>query len=276
MKVSVMALSLALAAQAQAQVVAPSGRTLFSQNAMLRCTARFDAFDELKQGQRLRELELPCSVSWGIWPATNLIAVLPFSLRQSAGLLEESGTRSGRGDALLLVQYDGFYRQNVPQGFTRLGGQLGLTAPTGSGGFGRQAAGYFASGIFSFVRDRHWLISDLHYSASSRDGQGFKQGSRWGYDAAYLYRLLPWEGFRGDNLFVLLELNGQSATRSQSGDAELADSGGNLLFLSPGLEYLPTRRLVLEFSMPAAVYRDLNGNQPLPSLSWIVGFRMLF
>ncbi|MEE8585027.1 MAG: hypothetical protein V3T83_09270 [Acidobacteriota bacterium] len=274
------ALFLALSAQAglQAQVVAPSGRTLFSQNAMLRCTARLDYFDELEAGSRLHEFHLPCAINWGIRPATNLVAVLPFRLRHSEAKGEQEGKsiQTGLGDALFLVQYDGFYRKNVPRGYTRLGGQLGIRAPTGSAGFGSHAASYFATGIFALVRDRHRVVTDLQYSWASRDRRGFKAGDRWRYDVAYLYRLLPLEGFRGDNLFVVLEVNGQTAAPSQSGASELPASGGQLVHFSPGVEYLPTRRLVLEFSLPVPIVRDLNGSQPRPKLSWIAGFRILF
>lgn len=45
---------------------------------------------------------------------------------------------------------------------------------------------------------------------------------------------------------------------------------------SPGFEYVANRRLILEASVPIPVYEDLDGNQPKPDFSLILGVRFLF
>ncbi|MBI1983300.1 MAG: hypothetical protein HYS61_03785, partial [Acidobacteria bacterium] len=120
---------------------------------------------------------------------------------------------------------------------------------------------------------RNWLIADSQFTLTTENGSGIKPGSRWNYDLAYLYRLSPLEG---KNLFLVLEANGEMVGRTRVQNHRLADSGGNLFFLSPGVEFLPTRRLVMEFSVPIPFVKDLNGRQLEPKLSLIAGIRFLF
>ncbi len=100
-----------------------------------------------------------------------------------------------------------------------------------------------------------------------------KPGNRWNYDFAYLHRLSPIEG---KNLFAVVEANGDVAARTRARGVADENSGGHLLFLSPGVEFFPTRRLVIEFSIPVPVVRDLNGRQLKPRFSLIAGVRFLF
>ncbi|MBI1940510.1 MAG: hypothetical protein HYS33_03260 [Acidobacteria bacterium] len=260
----------------RAQIVAPSGRTLFNKNVMVRCLTRVDFFNEPAPGLNVRSFAVPCMFVWGFHRDTNLIVVAPFAVLdvdQRAGGEVSEKTSAGFGDGLIQVQYDGFYKKNVPKGFTRVGGQFGVKVPTGRSGFTSDSVDYLFTVIFSRVRDRNWLIADSQFTLTTENGSGIKPGSRWNYDLAYLYRLSPLEG---KNLFLVLEANGEMVGRTRVQNHRLADSGGNLFFLSPGVEFLPTRRLVMEFSVPIPFVKDLNGRQLEPKLSLIAGIRFLF
>ena len=76
------------------------------------------------------------------------------------------------------------------------------------------------------------------------------------------YVLLP-----GRNLFLLLELNGVSTARAERAGQTVRNSGGHLLFLSPGIQYLPIPPLILEGSVQVPIYRDFNGRQLAPDYS---------
>src|SRR5262249_40691723 len=130
--------------------------------------------------------------------------------------------------------------------------------------------------VFSHWRDPHALIVDGQFTYTTTNDKGLRLGNCWNYDLAYLYRLLPLQGLGIPALYVLLEMNGEHVRRANLGGMPLADSGGNLVFLSPGLEFQPSNRLLLEFSAPLPVVRDLNGKQLRPSSSFIAGIRWLF
>lgn len=269
-------LALAEAHPASAQIVAPSGRTVFNRAVMVRCFARGDLFRSPAPGVSIRRFIFPCAAVWGFRRDTNLMVVAPFAVVDFESRLNGTRfeqTRSGLADALVLVQYDGFYNKSVHEGFTRLGGQFGVKLPTGRSGFTSDALDYVFVGIFSQVRGRHWLVTDSQFTLTTCNDSGVKVGNTWSYDGAYKFRISRLEG---PNVFGLLEANGEVAGRTRINGTMVPDSGGHLLFLSPGLEFLPTRRLVLEFSLPIPVVRDLNGPQVKPRVSWIAGFRYLF
>lgn len=261
---------------AKAQIVAASGRTVFNQNVMVRCFARLDFFDEPAPDINVRLFAFPCAAVWGFRPNTNLVVVAPFAVldvNQQLGAEQVSRTSAGFADGLVLVQYDGFYKKNVPKGFTRVGGQFGFKPPTGRSGFTSDAFDVIMTGIFSHVRDRNWFIADSQFTLTTENGQGTKLGNRWNYDFVYKYRMTALDK---QNLFVLLEANGEVAGRTKTEEQRVPNTGGHLLFLSPGVEFFPTRRLEFEFSLPIPVVRDLNGPQLEPRLSFIAGIRYLF
>lgn len=263
-------------APAQAQIVAPSGRTVFARNVMIRCFTRIDFFSERAPALNVRQFTIPCAAVWGFRPHTNLVVVAPFAVldvNQQVGPDQVSKTSAGFADGLVLVQYDGFYQKNVPKGFTRVSGQFGLKLPTGRSGFTSDAVDFILTGIYSYVRDRHWLIGDSQFTVTTRNEQGVKRGNAWNYDFAHKRRVSPLEG---TNLFALIEANGEVRGRTTLENSTVPDSGGHVLFVSPGVEFLPTRQLVLEFAIPIPVIRDLNGVQLKPKLSIIAGVRFLF
>ena len=269
-------LNMLLPMPTRAQVVAPAGMTLFNKNVMVRCFTRVDLFTSPAPGLTVRGFAFPCAVVWGFHRDTNLIVVAPFAVqdinRRVDGTLVET-SRAGFADGLVLVRYDGFYKKNARKGFSRLGGQFGVRLPTGRSGFTSDAVGYVFTAIFSHVRDRNWLVADWQFTLTTTNGSGIKEGNRWNYDVAYLRRMTPIER---RNLFVVLEVNGEIAKRTSIRETPVVNSGGNLLFLSPGVEFLPTRRLVLEFSAPIPVVRNLNGAQLRPRFSLVGGLRYLF
>ena len=75
---------------------------------------------------------------------------------------------------------------------------------------------------------------------------------------------------------AVIELNVESAGRSEVGGVVTPDTGGTVVFVSPGIEFLLSRRFVLELSLPVPVLVELNGSQPEAEVSAIVGVRWLF
>lgn len=265
-----------LPATAQAQIVAPGGRTLFNRAVMFRSFVRIDNFDEGIPGLRVRRVINPYAVVWGAYPHLSLSFVAPLvSLRNEAPNLPASDfTTTSFADSVLFARYD-LLRKMVPGGFTRLSPEIGLKVPSG-GTFGSGSADPIGALIFSHIRDPHWLIADAQFTYTTTGDGGLHRGNRWNYDLAYLYRLLPRSGLGTPSVMLVLELNGEHVRPARLNGMRLSDTGGNLLFLSPGIEFIVSNRLVLEFSSPIPVGRDLNGSQMNPTSSFIIGVRWLF
>ncbi len=261
---------------AEAQIVAPAGRTLFNRTVMIRSFVRIDNFAEGVPGQRVRGITNPYAIVWGAYPNLNLTFIAPLVTLQSQNRTNLAGdfTTTSFADSALFARYD-LLRKNVPRGYTRLAPEVGIKVPSG-GVFSTGSTDAIGALVFSHVRDPHWLIADTQFTFTTTNEEGLRLGNRWNYDLAYLYRLLPRAGPGLHQVFLVLEMNGEHIRRARLNGTRFPDSGGNLIFLSPGVEYLPTPRLVLEFSSPIPIGRDLNGSQLRPTSTYIVGIRWLF
>jgi hypothetical protein len=85
---------------------------------------------------------------------------------------------------------------------------------------------------------------------------------------------LPDEGVP-DQLNAVLELNGRFTQRDEAQALNLANTGGNILFLSPGLQYV-MKRAILETSVQFPIAQNLNGSQLKTTWSLNGGVRIQF
>jgi hypothetical protein len=275
-RISFLAVLLGLPGAVRAQIVAPAGRTLFNRTVMVRSFVRIDNFDEPAPGQRTRQFVNPYAVVWGAYPNLSLTFVAPLVIVNSKNRTDPSQdfTRSSFADGLIFARYD-LLRKNVPGGFTRLSPEIGVKVPSG-GSFSTGSTDPIGTLNFTHVRDPHWLIADAQFTYSTTGDNGMRVGNRWNYDFGYLHRVFPRSGLGVPFVLLALELNGEHVRRTRINGTPVSDSGGNLLFVSPGIEFQPTNRLLVEFSAPIPIVRDLNGAQLRPSSSFIIGIRWLF
>ncbi len=259
-----------------AQIVAPAGRTLFNRSVMLRSFVRVDHFIDTGPGEETRRLVNPYAVVWGVYPNVSVTLVTPVvSLRrQTPGGSERPSPLTSFGDSSLLARVD-VWRRLVPGGYTRLSPEVGVKMPTG-GTFGSGSTDAIAGLVLSHVRDPHWLVGDVQFTYTTTGDGDLRAGNRWRYDFAYLHRLLPRDGLGIPTVLAVLEVNGEHGRHARAGDVPLPNSGGDLVFLSPGVELITSRRLVIECSVPIPIHRDLNGSQLEPAWSFIGGARWLF
>lgn len=261
---------------AQAQIIAPAGRTVFNRTVMLRSFLRIDNFNEPLAGQRVRRFVNPYAVVWGAYPNLNLTFVAPLMVLQNQERSDpaQDFTRTSFADGAIFARYD-LFRKNVPRGYTRLSPEVGIKVPSG-GAFSTGSIDLLGTLVFSHWRDPHALIADAQFTYTTTNDQGLRMGNQWNYDIAYLHRVLPRRDLGAPTIFLVLEMNGEHTRRSNLSGNPLPDAGGNVVFVSPGIELLPNNRFVLEFSAPIAVVRDLNGSQPQPSVSFLFGVRWVY
>ena len=250
-----------LTGASNAQIVAPAGRTLFNRAVMFRSFVRVDTFAKSPAGEDRRRIVNPYALVWGAYPHLSMSFVAPLVTVQSdaPGFPGRNLSTTSFADSAVFARYD-LLRRSVPGGYTRLSPEIGVRAPTG-GIFSTGATEPIGALIFSHVRDPHWLIADVQFTYATTNSDGVRRGNRWKYDLAYLHRLLPRKKLGTPALYSVLEMNGDHVRRTRRNGTPIGDSGGNLVFLSPGIEFIANRRFVIEFSLPIPVRRDLNGNQ---------------
>jgi len=87
-------------------------------------------------------------------------------------------------------------------------------------------------------------------------------GNALNYDATVKYRLRPAiSGASSNAFFVSLGVNGEYRDKEELGGATLPDSGGNTVYLTPGLQFQVASHWIFEATYLHAVYHDLNGIQ---------------
>lgn len=252
-----------------AQVVAPAGRTMFNEGVLVRTLLRLDTFETSRSGEDLRRLRNVYALVWGVRPHLSLSLVTPLERTKRGGV-----STSGTGDARVLARYD-VLRHTVPGGYTRLAPELGVKLPTG-GTFGTGSTDGIGGLVFSHVRDPDWWIADVQLTLPGSGNEVVRAGDRIRFDVAYLRRVLPRRGMGTPMALAVVELNGESVGKTRQQGSFVADTGGEHLSLSPGVEYIIGRRLVLEAALPIPVYQRLLGSQPKLKASVILGMRWLF
>ena len=96
-------------------------------------------------------------------------------------------------------------------------------------------------------------------------------------DISFQYRLWPSRLGRGVPAFLygVMEANLIYTGKDRTGGTADPDSGGTVVFLSPGLQYV-TRKWIVEAGMQLPVIQDLNGGALEHDYGLSAGFRVNF
>jgi hypothetical protein len=301
-----LALALALPELAWAfPINAPNARTLFGAFSLGSFRLRVTEEATLKEGtdrvadpqdQAVTTFEEDFTFVYGATRDLTLGATLPVVERRlrfddSAGE-RRTISADGLGDLTLAGAYR-FFRRDVERGTTQFSLLGALKLPTGATDIedsnlprltgkpetrlspSLQLGSGSVDGIIGLAGfqniDRLSFYADVQRKLNSEGSQDFRAGDRLFYDLTADYVLLPQR-----NMFLILELNGVFTERAEQAGRTVRDSGGHLLFISPGIQYLPIPPLILEGSVQIPIYRDLNGRQLAPDWSVVVGLRYLF
>ncbi len=197
-----------------------------------------------------------------------------------------SSTASGLGDIRLVGRYR-FFKHDAFLRTTQLAAQTSLKFPTGATDAEDNAGerlspplqlgtGSFDASVglnFTQVISRWSFHSNVAYRLHTEGAQDFRFGDVLRYNLDLEYR---WKPRRlGPEIITLLELNGLHAQRAERAGKTIADSGGDVVFLSPGMQYsAASGRWLAEVAVQIPVVRELNGTQLAPPpFTLIVGFR---
>jgi len=216
----------------------------------------------------------PNLVITGIFPIlTNM------NERTLAGQRVENSS-SGIGDLQLLIKH-AFYRDDALKKTTRLAWTAGIKLPTGDETttlpLGSGSVDFIVGGIFTHIVDRFAVHGDLKYKVNT-EAHGIRVGNNLKHDLALEYRVIPKKlrSISDKTLNLILEFNGQFVERSKSGGSTVANTGGETLFFSPGLQVVTTPRLIIETLFQYPIVQELYGTQLGVDFTGLVGFRYSF
>ncbi len=243
----------------------------------------------MKAQDSARDLEVfavPSVLMYGVTQKFAVIGMMPW-LDKSLDMGGLARGDTGMGDSTLLGRYQVFQLDRPGETFRAqiLGG---LKFPTGRDDardslgrlpqplqLGSGSYDPVVAGVFSWQKLRWEADFDLGYKFNT-SANGFRFGDTFTHNAAFEYRLWP-EALpdAGVPSFVngVLELNGIWTQHSEQNGGKIGDSGGYMLFVSPGLQYV-TQRWVAEISVQVPLIQELNGGQLKTDYILSVGFRV--
>ena len=198
-------------------------------------------------------------------------------------------TNSGFGDLFVLAKYL-FLQKDAPGKTTRMAVLGRVKFPTGRDDetdaqgnklprplqLGTGSVDYSAGVAVTHIVRRIGLNADLIYNFNT-EANNFAFGDTLKYDFALGYRVSPrrYETYSTKQWNAYLELNGEFARSNKLNGVRLPDSGGNVAFLSPGIQFIPFSTFLMEASLRIPVIQNLNGTQLKFQPAFTVGFRWL-
>jgi hypothetical protein len=211
-------------------------------------------------------------------------------------MVERLGNADGLGDMLVFGQYRFFHKPDAHH----LSALLGFKAPTGSTsekadqgfrletelqpGSGSWDALFGAAYTYAFMP--FVFDTSLLYTAVTEGDQNTDLGDIADYNFSLAYRLGAHRGGHHHHHHhgspsrlawdAVLELNGEWREKLEvSGDVN-GNSGGNVLFLSPGVRLTVAGRVGLALSFGIPIATDLNGKQVEPDYRIVSGVGVSF
>ncbi|MBI4436050.1 MAG: transporter [Candidatus Omnitrophica bacterium] len=270
------------------------GLTPAKDQTILRSQVRYQrkSDDPTNQNRDERVWEFPQTIVYGFTESVAGILTVPYldkELRTVSGTERIIREDSGVGDISVLAKYLA-YRQDFPGATSRLSLIGGMELPTGQSG-DSDAQGklprtlQLGSGSWdpivgaAYTRqtlDDEWDLNAT-YQFNTASNQ-FEFGDLLKYTVAYQKRVWPWQlPERGvyTQLNLVLEANGVWAQKNRSGGSLVDNSGGNTIFLSPGLQ-AASQFAVVEISAQLPTLQTLNGNQVETDFVWVSSIRVTF
>jgi hypothetical protein len=205
-----------------------------------------------------------------------------------------AGSADGIGDVTLLVRYTVLAADRASSA-TRVAAQVGVKLATGSTDARTDDGGEYldshlqpgtgSTDLLVGVSASH-ALQRLSFAANllgTIPGKGefgdtrHRFGNALNYDVSAKYRVYP--GVRAPGapqLFAVFGVNGEARAKEKVDGAVAENTGGNTVYLAPGLQVSLAPHWVLDLTYMAAVYHDLRGTQLGETSKTVGGVTYLF
>ena len=140
------------------------------------------------------------------------------------------------------------------------------TLQPGSGTTDAVLGGYYSRQLP--LRNLSWFVQGL-VQAPLNEHEDYRPGIRTNLDLGVRYDM-------GERLGLLVQLNGLYKARDRGAQAEPDDTGGQFIFLSPGVSYNFGERFQAYAFVQLPLYQYVNGVQLVASHALAVGLNMRF
>ena len=250
-------------------------------------------FVQVKKSGGGRDLSVSTALTkvvFGLREDVTLAVTLPYVSKR----LEQPGgsptlRSEGLGDTPVVAKYR-FYQRTGLGETTEAAAIFGLELPTGRDGVstggvtlppplqpGSGSLDAILGGAFTRIRGRWLLNADLLAKVNS-EANDYRFGTVIRADVGGHYRAYParYERYDQPTLNLVAELNGVWSDRDSQDGTRVDNSGGTVLFVTPGLQFILNQSLLFEGAVQLPVVMDLNGTQLEQDYAAILGLRIRF
>ncbi len=246
---------LAGAAEAHGPLFSPAPETIWKGGTEV--TLGLHAQRATGAGEKEKEYELFLEGEYGITADWEIGIEIPYARKENGG-----GDAGGIGDIVLDTKYQ-FWKRDLPGAQYKAAAFLKTKLPTGDdesqprlGSGSTDVIAGFATGYES--RRWYWFASGV-YRANTEGEGGLEKGDRQFLNAVGGIRPVLTEYDEPDTV-LMLELNWERAGRDELNGADLADTGGWELFLSP-VFWWTYRQFAFRGGVQVPIAEGLNGRQ---------------
>jgi hypothetical protein len=244
--------------------------------------------DEVKTINRnyLATLDYTFNDKWGVSATVPWVDRIHSHLDNDTGApVPEQWDFSDLGDIRVLGRYQMRSENRERASLSYYGLNFGLKLPTGKfdvvnadgetaertlqPGTGTTDAllGAYYSQLFG-LSNSSWFVQAL-WQAPLNSREDFRPGQRLSINLGYSYGL-------HDRIGLMIQLNALHKARDSGAQAEPEDSGGNFLFVSPGINIVLSRNFQLYGFVQLPVYQYVNGVQLTADWAAMVGVSARF
>jgi hypothetical protein len=243
-----------------------------------------------------RELETHLTQQYSFFYAVastlSMSALVPVPRRHSEQLAGAgeivTGNQFGLGDVDLLARYKPYVGHGMESTYI-VSVAAGVKLPTGRTD-GRDSQGElldphvqlgtgstdFLLGASGFAAiGRTAFILNLLAGIDRKGANGHQFGNTLNYDATVRYGVTP-DDYDSPQLFATFSLIGELRGREQQNGLVDDNSGGNVVYVSPGMQLFVTPALTLELSYQQPIIHSLHGQQLGEDYRFVSGIQILF
>lgn len=174
---------------------------------------------------------------------------------------------SGLGDSKVFLRYQALNQKKGDPVFLALG--LGLKLPTGTTskvfntvkGKQENPSMQLGSGSFDTIAEiglskilpNSRIDAYTSYILKNEGSNNFEFGDQLKWNIGYLYSINQY-------LALQLEVNGMHIEKNKSKGIEVNNSGGNFIFITPGIQFRPNKKYDISLGYAHMIHRDSNYN----------------
>lgn len=222
----------------------------------------------------------------------SLGVIVPVARRHTERIAEGGatvhGTQYGLGDISLLLRFKPIVEHDLEStyilsiaggvklatgktdGRDNLGDLLDAHVQLGSG------SADFLLGASGFAGiDRFAFIVNVLGGIAGKGANGHRFGNSLNYDATARFRVWP-DDYEFPEWFAVLGISGDLRAREETNGLEDPESGGHVVYLSPGLQVMVSPTITLDLVFQQPLLHRLNGTQLGEDYRLMVGLQVIF